>query len=1113
MRTPHHSLFLAVLLAAACSDSSTTPQPTSLDPGDRFQEVYPAPVTDLSARALNHRAVELSWTEVQDGMGAPAQYQIRMLEGAAGWEQGSVVREGACGYPVRGTAVGASVSCVVTGLQAQHGYRFMVGAERPDLTGTVRGTPSSAAHTTTREEPIATVPAHAEIVSGLNHTGTVGQAIQTQVEVLLKDSVGLPLPGVHVVWASGHGGGSTAGPVSVSDQSGRARTVWTLGPQAGPQSLGVRVEGHEEMFVLADAEAGPVEQLRFSVDTVTLAMGDEQRLVVQGWDEYGNPVEDLSLEWQTSDRRVADVSGIGLVRTEGRGWVRIRAWINDKWRKRKTQDSTTVVVEGDPARVADLSVASAGESWLTMSWTEVDDGTGEPARYETRLGAPGASWDQAQAVASGTCASPLNGSAVGAHRSCTVDGLADGTTFSVHVRPFRQKGSDRVYAAASSAEGTTLDKPTVPAGVAPESGANQAGVVGTPLPAPVVVRVLDVEGVPVAGANVTFVPSDGGSVSASTMTTDNEGRAQVSWTLGTRVGSQSLTTSVDDPAPGPGPMAMYAVAPVSIPATANAGPATSLSLTPASLTLDPGGTATFTLQAFDAFGNPTSSAGTVWTSSDPSVASVSGFGGVSAISAGQATVQVVVEGATVSAPVTVQAPDAPPPSTDPSTIDDVRVVASTETSLTVEFTQVDDGTGAPAISEIRYALSPMGWGWGSATVLAQGACASPMTGGTVGSTRRCEIDGLLPGTSYDVQMVAWRIEDGSNVYSGLSTIATGTTTTVAPPTTPTVDRVETSPSSVTLDQGQTYPLVAVAYDAADNVLSTPIAWSSSNASVASVSQGGTVTAQAAGTALLIASALCCSEADTTVVTVRAVQNPPPPPPPASGTVWYEQNWSANTLADLLSDPHINDASNQGGSISLLSGAGGPGFDRALRVHFDANAGGEPQAGINLYFPDAARDKPREIWFEYYARFSSNWEVNGPYGGSAGHKHLFLFDQEETGLGRWEQIVGLFGDIISMQIAGELGPGQNRRAFSPGIRSLWDGGWHHFKCHARMDAANGTWTCEIDGQSFTWGTGDTDRGSQYYFNQMALSRNLNKGTDRDMTLDFGPVRVYRADPGW
>ncbi|MEQ9569424.1 MAG: hypothetical protein RLN75_04480, partial [Longimicrobiales bacterium] len=391
------------------------------------------------------------------------------------------------------------------------------------------------------------------------------------------------MPGVHIVWASGQGGGTTAGPLSVSDEAGVARTVWTLGPQAGPQSLGVRIEGHDELVVLADAAPGPVEQLRFAVDTVTLSVGGEQRLVVQGWDEYGNLIEDLPVEWQSSDRRVADVDTRGLVRSEGRGWVRIRAWIKDQWRKRKTQDSTTVVVEGDPASIADLSVESVGESWVTLSWTEVDDGTGDPARYLTRFGASGATWDQAQSIPSGSCGSPLDGTAVGARRTCTVDGLADGTAFAFHVRPFREKDSGEVFADPASVEGTTLVKPAVPAGVTPESGVNQAGTVGAPLPDPVVVRVLDTDGLPMAGARVTFAPSDDGAVSATAVFTDGEGRAQVSWTLGSRAGAQTLTTSVDDGASGVGALMMNATAPVPIPATATAGPAASLALHPASL--------------------------------------------------------------------------------------------------------------------------------------------------------------------------------------------------------------------------------------------------------------------------------------------------------------------------------------------------------------------------------------------------------------------------------------------------------------------------------------------------------------------------------------------------
>ena len=188
-----------------------------------------------------------------------------------------------------------------------------------------------------------------------------------------------------------------------------------------------------------------------------------------------------------------------------------------------------------------------------------------------------------------------------------------------------------MFADAASVQGSTLVTPAVPAGVAPESGANQAGIVGAPLPDPVVVRVVDGEGNPVSGARVTFAPSDGGSVSAGALSTDEQGRAQVDWTLGSRVGAQQLLTTVENGAAGSSGamMAMSSVAPVPISATATAGPAASLVLSPAELTLDPGGTGSFTLQAFDAYGNQTSTAGASWTSADPAVATVSAGWGVS----------------------------------------------------------------------------------------------------------------------------------------------------------------------------------------------------------------------------------------------------------------------------------------------------------------------------------------------------------------------------------------------------------------------------------------------------------------------------------------------------
>lgn len=87
----------------------------------------------------------------------------------------------------------------------------------------------------------------------------------------------------------------------------------------------------------------------------------------------------------------------------------------------------------------------------------------------------------------------------------------------------------------------------VPMHLAQISGAGQTGEVGAPLPIPLAVKITDKDGDPIAGVPVTFaVTRGGGSVSASTDTTDAEGLASTIWTMGpdVRVNQQRATAGV-----------------------------------------------------------------------------------------------------------------------------------------------------------------------------------------------------------------------------------------------------------------------------------------------------------------------------------------------------------------------------------------------------------------------------------------------------------------------------------------------------------------------------------------------------------------------------------------
>ena len=84
-----------------------------------------------------------------------------------------------------------------------------------------------------------------------------------------------------------------------------------------------------------------------------------------------------------------------------------------------------------------------------------------------------------------------------------------------------------------------------PAGVRIVSGNEQVGAPGTALPQPLVVEVVDGSNNPVVGVAVTWVmTAGGGSLDPATGTTDENGRASTSWTLGSGIGANSAQAIV-----------------------------------------------------------------------------------------------------------------------------------------------------------------------------------------------------------------------------------------------------------------------------------------------------------------------------------------------------------------------------------------------------------------------------------------------------------------------------------------------------------------------------------------------------------------------------------------
>src|SRR5690606_10015947 len=112
-------------------------------------------------------------------------------------------------------------------------------------------------------------------------------------------------------------------------------------------------------------------------------------------------------------------------------------------------------------------------------------------------------------------------------------------------------------------------------------GNSQEGTVAAALAQPLVIRAVDKQGNNVSGARVEWeVTSGGGTVAPASETTDSEGRASATWTLGTAAGEQRI-------------IARVGVASTNFAANALAGAATTVTLVPDEVVLDAlGATAT-----------------------------------------------------------------------------------------------------------------------------------------------------------------------------------------------------------------------------------------------------------------------------------------------------------------------------------------------------------------------------------------------------------------------------------------------------------------------------------------------------------------------------------------
>jgi subtilisin family serine protease len=200
--------------------------------------------------------------------------------------------------------------------------------------------------------------------------------------------------------------------------------------------------------------------------------------------------------------------------------------------------------------------------------------------------------------------------------------------------------------AACSDSATDPGRGSVPDSAFVVGGDDQFGIVGQSLLAPLEIRVTSADGRRLPGVTVSWSTSaGGGTVSPSTSSTDAQGVAQTTWTLGTGPGVHHAIATVSG------------LPPVTFAATVAAGVAARVLLSPDSVVLIAGNSRQFDAVVEDEFGNSLTLPVT-WTTSDTLVARVDSTGMVTPRLARRALVTARAGGAIASSVVQVVAASA-----------------------------------------------------------------------------------------------------------------------------------------------------------------------------------------------------------------------------------------------------------------------------------------------------------------------------------------------------------------------------------------------------------------------------------------------------------------------
>ena len=384
-------------------------------------------------------------------------------------------------------------------------------------------------------------PQWIRIVSGDNQQALSGEALASPFVVEIQDQNGAAFEGVPVTFTVASGGGTLSATSAATDSNGKAKSTLTLGPNPGTNTVVVAVpEIHENQSFTAEAVGIPQTFQILSGNNQEGVPGKtlENPFVVEVRDQSDKPLSGVQVTFSvasgggtlsttsvTTDSNGRVESTLTLGPTPGTNTVTVSV---EQIQSEKTFTAKAIRIPKSFRIISgDNQQGYPGAALTNPFIVEVQDQSGEPlpdvqVTFTVSSGGGTLSKKIATTDSNGRAESTLTlGSNAGANIvTVSVAGIQEKQTF--------------------TAKGIRIPKTFVIV-----SGDDQQGLPGAALEHPFVVEVLDQFDKSFPRAQVTFaVTNGGGTLSVTIATTDSDGRAESTLTLGPNPGTNTVEVTV-----------------------------------------------------------------------------------------------------------------------------------------------------------------------------------------------------------------------------------------------------------------------------------------------------------------------------------------------------------------------------------------------------------------------------------------------------------------------------------------------------------------------------------------------------------------------------------------